>query len=190
MQGHHALTPDLRLLLGAAVRHFGGGGALLRGIGKNARARQLLLAQELLQLLQLRLPLAGQPNDQARADGNAGNARAQFAKKLCDRGLRLPPAHGLENGIVYVLDGDVKIAHDLLLARDQIDQLIIDLIGIQIVQTDPLDAVHLHKLAQKRGKIGAKIAPIAADILRHKDQLLHAALGERAGFIQNVLHRS
>ena len=83
-----------------------------------------------------------------------------------------------------MLDGNVKVGHDLLLFGDGIDQFFGDLIGIKIVQTDPVE-VELAQLAQQRRKLmfAVEVRAVARDVLRDNDEFLHARGGKLARLV-------
>jgi len=51
--------------------------------------------------------------------------------------------HAAENVVVDVLDGDVEILDDLVLVCDEVDEFVVDDLGVEVVQADPADAVDL-----------------------------------------------
>ena len=47
--------------------------------------------------------------------------------------------------VVDVLDGDVEILDDLVLVCDEIDEFVVDDLGVEVVQADPME-IELAKL--------------------------------------------
>ena len=118
---------------------------LLGGIGKHARAQQLLLAQEIAQLVELLLALAGQSRDDGRAQHEAGDALAELIEQGAEVFLVAAAVHLLEDLIVAVLERNVEVFQNFVLAGDHVDQAVVDPLGIEVVQADPME-VELAKL--------------------------------------------
>ena len=81
-----------------------------------------------------------------REAGNKGGSQsdirdlpAELCHQLPDLLIAGPPSHALKNGITGVLDGDIQIVADLLFILYGLDQLVGDLLGITVLETDPLD---------------------------------------------------
>ena len=100
---------------------------------EHARALDLLLAQEVAELFELLLPLAGKTGDDRCPQHKARDARAQVVENLADTLFRVAAVHCLQDVVVAVLNGDIEIRHDLLFLRDRVDELIGDVIGIEVV---------------------------------------------------------
>ena len=89
-----------------------------------------------------------------------------------------------------MLDGDVQILDDLRLVGDGIDQLIIDLVGVEIVQPHPMDAVNLAQFPKQRCQkplAAGKIRTVAAGVLRHDDQFLDPLACQNPCLIQHFV---
>ena len=61
-----------------------------------------------------------------------------------------------------------------------VDKLVVKLVGVQVVQPYPLDAVYLRKLAAQAGKtaLAVDIRAVAGDVLRDDDKLLDPVLAQ------------
>ena len=132
-------------LVGVDALHLCRARPLLGGIGKHARAQQLLLAQEIAQLVELLLALAGQARDDGRAQHEAGNALAELIEQGAEVFLVAAAVHLLEDLIVAVLERNVEVFQNFVLAGDHVDQAVVDPLGIEVVQADPME-VELAKL--------------------------------------------
>ena len=90
-----------------------------------------------------------------------------------------------------MLDGNVKVGNDLFLFGDGIDQFFGDLVGIEVVQTDPVE-VELAQLAQQRRKLmfAVEVRAVARDVLRDNDEFLHARGGKLARLVEKLRHRA
>ena len=132
-------------LVGVDALHLRRARPLLGGIGKHARAQQLLLAQEIAQLVELLLALAGQARDDGRAQHEAGDALAELIEQGAEVFLVAAAVHLLEDLIVAVLERNVKVFQNFVLAGDHVDQAVVDPLGIEVVQADPME-IELAKL--------------------------------------------
>ena len=125
------------------VRHLGGGRPLLGREREHADALHARLAQEVHELVKLGLALAGKARYERRADDDAGYLAAEPSYQLAYLAAAPAPVHALQNGVVYVLDGDVDVLDDLGVRRDLAYQRAVNFVGIEVVQPDALYAVYL-----------------------------------------------
>ena len=180
---HHQLcAPVLGLLIDLAV-HLCSHGVLLGRIGKAAQTVKSDLFDEVAQVLELLLGLAGEACDQGGAQGDAGNLPAQLADDLQQLRTGGAAVHIFEDGIVAVLDGQVEVGHHLLVPLHGSNKVIGDALRVGVHDTDPLKARHLVQLVQQLTD-AAGLAPVLAiggGVLGHHDQLLHALTGQPAG---------
>ena len=88
-----------------------------------------------------------------------------------------------------MLDGDVQIGQHLVLGGDGVDQLVGELVGIEIVQPDPVE-VQLAQLPQQRRQLllAVQVDAVAGDVLGDDDALLHTCVGQLFCLRQHVLH--
>ena len=100
--------------------------------------------------------------------------------------------HAAENVVVDVLDGDVEILDDLVLIRDEVDELVVHDLGVEVVQADPADALDLHKLPQQQRKTrpAVEIRAPARDVLRDDDQLLDTERRELLCLLHDRVERT
>ena len=103
--------------------------------------------------------------------------------------FRLPAAHGLEDGIVAVLDGDIHILADFRLGCDGVYERIGNAVGVEIVQADPVK-VQLAQLPQQLRQLllFIQVDAVAGDVLGDDDALLYAAVREGLGLGEDILH--
>ena len=179
-------------LLKRNMLHFRCRGALLRGEGENAGALDLGFEQEAAQLLKLILALAWQTGNKACAQNKSGDTAAQSFKQCAYIVARAVPVHGFQDLVIYMLDGYVQIFYYLGIGCDLVDKLIVELIGIGVMQAYPFNAVDLAYPAAKlcKAAFSVKIRAVARYILRDDDDLLHAVSCEVARFLNNVFHLS
>ena len=136
----HDAGLDLHYQLGALVLdflldlavHLGCHSVLLGGVGKAAQTVELHFLDEVAQILELLLGLAGEARDQGGAQGDAGDLAAQLADDLQQLRTGGAAVHVLEDGIVAVLDGQVEIGHHLLVALHGGDEFIGDALRVGV----------------------------------------------------------
>ena len=90
-----------------------------------------------------------------------------------------------------MLDGDIQILDDLLLGSDHIDQLIIDLVGIQVMYPHPMNAVDTAQLTQQfrqKPLMLREIRSVAAGILGDNDQFLDTGCCQKPGLVKHIIH--
>ncbi len=74
------------------------------------------------QTLELLLGFAGKTDDEGGAQGHVGDAPADPGEQGTDRGRIDAAVHHAKNRVVDMLQGDVEVLADLLLAGDQLEQ--------------------------------------------------------------------
>ena len=84
---------------------------------------ELRLPDESKKLAEVVLGLAGEPDDEGRADRDPGDASAEPLDHAAEVHLPGGTAHALEHRIARVLEGDVDVLHDLLLGGDRVHDL-------------------------------------------------------------------
>ena len=136
---HAELGAALRLLGRTSVGHESGGCSLLGGVGEYTGALDLRLAEKIAQLFKFRFALAGETRDERRAQYQTGDPLAQLFEERADLLSRAAAVHAAEDRIVDVLDRDIKILDDFILGCDLVDELVVDKLGIEIVQTYPAE---------------------------------------------------
>ena len=91
-----------------------------------------------------------------------------------------------------MLNGDVQILDDFGIFRNLVNQLIVKLVGIQIVQADPDNALDFRELSAELGKapVPVQVRAVTGDILGNHNKLLHTVLRQILRLLQDVLHLS
>ena len=89
-----------------------------------------------------------------------------------------------------MLNGKIEILAYLGLVRDHIYDLIGDLFGICIKQSDPLDIFYRTKLSQKLGKcfVSVDIFSVKSSLLRNEYEFLNSARGKSFCFFHKIVH--
>ena len=171
--------------------HPGGGGSLLRGEREGAHTLQPHFPQELAQLHKFLLTLTGQAGNQAGTNDKAGNSLPELSEKLPQECTVSAPVHQTKNAVVAMLNGDIQIFDDFRLGGHHVHEFVVNFIGIDIVHPNPLEPVDFAKLPQKLGQqapVAGQIGAVAAGILGHHDELLHAVGGQEPGLIEHIVH--
>ena len=106
---------------------------------------------------------------------------------------RLPRPVGrfmrFNTGVARVLQRDVHVLHDLLLGRDRVEDRVGEGRGVGVHHADPADPVDAAQPAQQVGEAVAHpvVEAVAGRVLRHEDDLAHAARGEPPRLRHDVL---
>ena len=183
LQLHDVIGAALLRLLVDLVRHFCGHGVFLGGVGKAAEAVKPDGLDEVTQLCVLLLGLTGEARDQRRAQRDAGDGGTQAGDGVLNFLASAAAVHGLEHGIITVLDGQVKIRHDLGVAHHGGDKFVGDAFRIGVQHANPADALDLLQRVQQIAD-GTGLAPVLAvggGVLCHNDQLAHTLPRQPAG---------
>ena len=92
--------------------------------------------------------------------------------------------------VVAVLDRNVQILDNLRFRGDGVDEFIVDLIGIDVMQPDPmqiLDPAQFLQQGTEEPLAAGQIRAVAASILGHHDHLFHALMSKNSCLIQHVV---
>ena len=89
-----------------------------------------------------------------------------------------------------MLERDVEVFDELRLRREHVNQLFADGLRVEVMDTNPVEAIDLAKFTQQLRQLprAVEILAIAAGVLRDDDQFLHAVLGERLRLGDQFLH--
>src|ERR1700683_1856374 len=89
--------------LGNLIREIEGGGILLERVGEDADPIEFLLADEIGQMLERLLGLAGKSHDERAAQRDTGNAFSDPIENLAQRRAGSLPAHRTQNFVIGML---------------------------------------------------------------------------------------
>ena len=103
---------------------------LLRGELEDPRPLNTRRPEKIAQLLELGLTLAGQAADQRGAQHQTGEPRTQLIQQGHNLRLAATAVHGPQNAVVDMLEGDIDITEDLRLGCDDVNQRVIQLVGV------------------------------------------------------------
>ena len=164
-------------------------GSLLWREGEHPGPLNLLLPEERAQLLEFRLSLAGESGNEAGPQDQAGDSLPEGAEQPPDGFLGIPAVHGLEDAVVAVLYGNIQIGQNLRLCGNGVDQLLRNLVGVEIVETNPVE-IQLGKLPEQSGQLvfPVQVRAVAGDVLGDDQQLLHPGGGQLRRLVQKLPH--
>ena len=148
--GLKLLDDETAVLLGLGVDlvgHFGGLRALLGRILEYADALDGGILEKLAQLSEFIVGLAGQADDQARAQHETRDAAAHILDERGKLRAVTRTVHRAQDALRNVLERNIEVFYDLRLLSDDVDELVRDLVGVEVVQTDPCE-IHFAQLAQ------------------------------------------
>ena len=137
LQGHHPVPAALLLLGRNLARHLAGARALLLRIAEDAEALEPRLADEFAQLVDVRLGLAGEPDDEGRPQGDSGDAGADPADEVANVGAARLALHRRQHPVADVLQGHVHVAGHLGAFGDGPDQLVAPVRRMGVKDADP-----------------------------------------------------
>ena len=110
---------------------------------------EAVVVDEAAQLVDVRIRLAGESDDERRAERDAGHAGANAGEQLVVFLTRPGPLHPLEHGIRRVLERQIDVFADLVALGHRRERLIVDRGGVEVEQPNPLQAVDRVELAQQ-----------------------------------------
>ena len=196
---HEAGQPFLLHFLRHRVRQRIGRRAVHRRIGERADAIELRLVEEIEQLLELGLGLAGETDDEGRAQGQV-RARCTPALHALQGAVdRAGPLHQLEDPRTGVLERDVQVRQHLAL-RHQRNHVIDVRVRVDVMQPRP--RIQFGQAFAQRLHPGLVLAPAPAargvlqvhavgrGVLRDHQQFAHPALDQPLGLAQHLVHRA
>ena len=199
---HEAGGTFLAHLVGQRVWQLVGAGTVHRRVGEAADTIELGLLQEVQQVPEFFLGLAGKAGDEGGADGEIGADLAPGLDAL-DVALAAGRAlHQLEDARVGVLEGHVQIRQDQALGHQR-QHLVDTWVRVDVVQPDP-GTVLARQLSQfaaqfqhpgpdraAADEVGAiaQVDAIGAGVLRDHQQFLDAGLEQVLGLAHHLADR-
>ena len=171
------------------VGHLRGHGVFLGRVGKAAQAVKFDGLDEVAQLGVLLLGLAGEARDQRGAQRDTGDGSPQPGDGILDLLAAATAVHRFQHGVVAVLDGQVKIGHDLGVADEGRNKFIADTFRIGVQHANPADTVDFLQAVQQLtdGTGFAPVLTISSGVLGNQNQLPHALASQPAGLGHTVV---
>ncbi len=157
LAAHRAVSTPRHLVLHASSR-----GPVLARIGEAADVVEGLAPHDLEQRLEVLLGLAREPDDEVRADRDAGQPSAEVLEQALHVRPRDLAAHAAEHGIGHVLEGDVHVPADLFLLFEHPDERFAPGLRVGVVDAHPLHPVDRAERAEELGepRLAVEIAPV------------------------------
>ena len=152
-------------------------GAFFIGVAEDAEPVEPGLANKLLQKLKIAERLAGEADDEAGAEGDAGDRGANLLEGLQeDLGARAA-LHSLENFGRGVLERHIEILADVVVFRDGLEQAAGDAVRICIEKPQPAQPFDPGQRVEQCGKavLQAQVFAVAGGVLADEGDLLDAA---------------
>ena len=191
--GLKLLDDETAVLLGLGVDlvgHFGGFRALLGRVFEHADALDGGILEKFAQLSEFIIGLAGQADDQARAQHETRDAAAHILDEGGELRTVARTVHRAQDALRNVLERNIEVFYDLRLLSDDVDELVGDLVGVEVVQTDPCE-IHFAQLAQQLGEqalVLRQVHAVLGDVLRDDDELLYACIAQRTRLLEQRRH--
>ena len=100
--------------------------------------------------------------------------------------------HAAQNLAVAVLQGQIDVFDDLVLACHHVDQLVRHAVGIAVENADPAEAVDFAQLLEQLRELrrAVQILSVAGGVLSDDVELFHALRGKLTRFLEYILHRA
>ena len=88
-----------------------------------------------------------------------------------------------------MLEGDVDVVEHLRFTGDDVDEGVVQIVGVQVVQANPVKG-QLAQLGEQRPQhpLVVEVDAVAGDVLGDDDELLHPGVGQGLGLRQQGLH--
>ena len=179
--------------LGHLVRHGSGWSAVLGRVKEGAGAVEAGGGDEVEQLLELVVGLAGEADDEGGADGDVRHGGAEAGEGVEDHRDVVGALHTSEDGGAAVLKGDVEVVTDLRNGGHGFDEWLADASGIGVHKAEPGDLRNGGgELAEQGGKAIAVAGffAVCGAVLGDEDELLDASVGVSARLADKGIDRS
>jgi hypothetical protein len=145
-----------------------GGGVLFVRISEDADSVEFGRANELDQLFEVLVALAGKSHDEGRANGDAGHALSNAADQSLIRVAIPAPPHASQHAAAGVLERDVEVLADVRALGHHAQQLVGDRGRVAIHEANPFDAGHSgYGIDEARQSVRERqIRPVGRSVLR------------------------
>ena len=189
MQGHQLIDAALLLLFGDGVAKGFGRGPLFGRIGKAAHAVEAGIGNELLELFELGLALAGIANDEGGTDADIGELLAETVQK--GKGLPTVNAalHGMEQTAVDVLQRYVDVVADVGVLAHGLDGVEGKIGGIGVVEAYPRGSAFSGQPGEEVAQTAAtvEVKAVVGGVLRNDDYFFNARGDKVSGLVDKLV---
>ena len=189
-----AIEPRMLLGIRYVVVQIGGRRS---GAARVDEAEALVEAHVLDQLhglVEIRIGLAGEADDEVRADRDVRAHRAQLAQLLLELQRGVAALHRREHAVAARLHRQVQEVRELGHVAIGLDQRVAELQRMRSGEADAADAVDFGDGADQQREVRdlalAIRAAVGVDVLAEQVDLAHALRGELRDFDQHVLERA
>ena len=163
---------------------------LLTRVGEAAQSLKANIFSKLGKLLKLFLGLPGEARNKGGAENNVRNSVFDFVEQRCEAFSVAAAVHPLQNFAVAVLQRNINVFNDLILARDNVNQLVGHAVGIAVKQSYPAESVNLAKLGKKLGglRFAVQILTVSCCVLSNNVKLNNALCGKLPCLLKHILN--
>ncbi len=97
--------------------------------------------------------------------------------------------HGLENGVVDVLDRDIQVGADPVMLRDDREEFVRQAGWIGVEKADPGQALQGGQFPEEKGQGGpsGQVAAVGGGVLGDQDQFPDAAIGQALRLLEEII---
>ena len=184
-----AVFLNLRLNL---VFHSAGHSTLLLGILEYACVFKALLFNKVHQLRKILIGFTGEAHNKGSADSNSRNTLTQLGQKLLYLRACIVTVHAVEQSVAGMLQRNINILAHLVAFGEGCNQIVRKVVGIQVHNANPLNALQLVEITQKlrQKQLAGEVLAIAGGVLRHDNQLLDAVSSKASCLCHNLIIRT
>ncbi|MCW0417490.1 hypothetical protein NB689_003244 [Xanthomonas sacchari] len=186
--------------LGRVVFQVGGGRARAPRIDEGEALVEAHVLDQLHGLVEVGVALAGEANDEVRADRDVRTHRAQLADLLLELQCGVAALHRAEDAVAAGLHRQVQIVGQLRHVAVGLHQRVAEFQRMRGGEADAADALDLRDAADQQAQVGVLRllaglgvgvgAAVGVDVLAEQVDLAHALRGELCHFHQHVLERA
>ncbi len=179
-QGAAALFDDFGGDLFAEVEGFG---AVFVGVAEGAHPIESGFADEVGELGEVLLGFAREADDEGGSEDDAGDGGADLFDGLEEDVGVGSALHALEDVAGGVLQGDIEVFADVVVAGDGVEEAAGDLVGIGVEEAEPADAVNFGEAVEELGEavFEVEIFAVTGGVLANEGDFADALLDELMG---------
>ena len=159
------------------------------GVVEDAEPVELRFGDEVLEDGEIFGRLSRKTDNEAGAEGDAGDSGADLGERLEEDVGACAALHALEDIGRGVLERKVEVLADIVVARDGFEQLASDAIGIGVEESEPLEVRNAGEGVEEGSETvaEAEVFAVAGGVLTDEGDLANATGDELLGFSDNRL---